>query len=100
MANFSKSTDFTFPLSRCSFDIRDRDAKSAKRWSDETVFGNRAYFIYDKQPGQLAIQHVRDEDTGLYRCRVDFQVAQTRNSIVNLTVIGKFGPGTNYFPVL
>lgn len=76
-------------LSFCSFDIRDRDAKSAKRWSDETVFGNRAYFIFDKQPGQLAIQHVRDEDTGLYRCRVDFQVAQTRNSIVNLTVIGK-----------
>ena len=54
------------------------------------MFGNRAYFIYDKLPGQLAIQHVHDDDTGIYRCRVDFEVAQTRNSIVNLTVIGKW----------
>lgn len=95
------SNSSSYPcLCLCSFDIRDRDAKSAKRWSDETVFGNRAYFIYDKQPGQLAIQHVRDEDTGLYRCRVDFQVAQTRNSIVNLTVIGKCEIQDCVWPVL
>lgn len=70
-------------------DIRDRDAKAAKRWSDETVFSNRAYFLFDKQPGELAVQNIKDPDTGVYRCRVDFKVAQTRNSIVNLTVIGK-----------
>ncbi|XP_055588000.1 protein turtle [Uranotaenia lowii] len=70
-----------------SADTRGRDVTSAKRWSDESVFGNRAYFLFDKQPGELAIQNARETDSGLYRCRVDFIVAQTRNSIVNLTII-------------
>lgn len=70
-------------------DVRERDTKSAKRWSDETVFANRAYFIFEKLPGELAVQSVRESDTGIYRCRVDFKVAQTRNIKVNLTIIGK-----------
>ncbi|KAL1375398.1 hypothetical protein pipiens_000704, partial [Culex pipiens pipiens] len=72
-----------------SADTRGRDVTSAKRWSDETVFGQRAYFLFDKQPGELAVQNAREPDSGVYRCRVDFIVAQTRNSIVNLTIIGK-----------
>lgn len=71
-------------------DIRDRDFKAAKRWSDETVFANRAYFLFEKQPGELAVQNAKDTDTGIYRCRVDFKVAQTRNSKVNLTVIREY----------
>ncbi|CAO1431490.1 unnamed protein product [Diamesa hyperborea] len=70
-----------------SVDIRDRDPNAAKRWSDETVFANRAYFLFDKLPGELAVQNAKDADTGVYRCRVDFKVAQTRNSVVNLTII-------------
>ncbi|XP_055324788.1 protein turtle [Sitodiplosis mosellana] len=70
-----------------SVDIRDRDFKAAKRWSDETVFANRAYFLFEKQPGELAVQNAKESDSGIYRCRVDFKVAQTRNSKVNLTVI-------------
>lgn len=73
-----------------SVDIRDRDFKAAKRWSDETVFANRAYFLFEKQPGELAVQNAKDSDSGVYRCRVDFKVAQTRNSKVNLTIIRKY----------
>ncbi|KAF7998196.1 hypothetical protein HCN44_009594 [Aphidius gifuensis] len=70
-----------------SVDARDRDFGIAERWSDETVFSNRAYFIDDKKPAQLAIDRVHEKDSGVYRCRVDFLIGQTRNSKVNLTVI-------------
>lgn len=71
---------------KCSADIRD---KSAKHWSDESVFSNRAYFLFEKQ-NELAIQNIKDGDSGIYRCRVDFEVGQTRNSKVNLTVIREY----------
>lgn len=70
-------------------DTRERDFKNAERWSDERVFGPRAYFIPNKVPAQLAVDHVQDADEGMYRCRVDFKFAQTRNSKVILTVIGE-----------
>ncbi|KOX80798.1 hypothetical protein WN51_03860 [Melipona quadrifasciata] len=71
-----------------SVDARDRDFGIAERWSDDTVFSNRAYFMPDKKPAELGVDHIREEDAGIYRCRVDFQIGQTRNSKVNLTVIG------------
>jgi hypothetical protein len=51
-------------LSLSSVDIRERDPNAAKRWSDETVFSNRAYFLFDKLPGELAVQNAKDSDTG------------------------------------
>lgn len=72
-----------------SVDARDRDFGIAQRWSDESVFSNRAYFMLDKNPAELGVNPIREEDAGIYRCRVDFQIGQTRNSKVNLTVIGE-----------
>jgi len=72
-----------------SVDARDRSFQQAERWSDENVFGNRAYFHSSVRPALLTIENVVQEDQGVYRCRVDFRVAQTRNSKVNLTIIGK-----------
>ncbi|XP_018339778.1 PREDICTED: nephrin [Trachymyrmex septentrionalis] len=68
-------------------DARNREFGVAERWSDNSVFSNRAYFMLDKQPAQLGVENTREEDAGIYRCRVDFQIGQTRNSKVNLTVI-------------
>jgi hypothetical protein len=28
------------------------------------VFSNRAYFLFDKLPGELAVQNAKDSDTG------------------------------------
>ncbi|XP_059611203.1 protein turtle [Phlebotomus argentipes] len=74
-----------------SVDIRDQNFKGAKRWSDDGVFGNRAHFMFDKDfdhfLGELTVQDAKESDAGLYRCRVDFKIAQTRNSMVNLTII-------------
>ncbi|XP_076637237.1 neural cell adhesion molecule 2 isoform X1 [Colletes latitarsis] len=70
-----------------SVDVRGRDFGIAERWSDDSVFSNRAYFVSDKQPAELVVEHIKEEDAGIYRCRVDFQIGQTRNSKVNLTVI-------------
>nr|XP_023021733.1 hemicentin-1 [Leptinotarsa decemlineata] len=77
--------DFGTPI--YSVDGRERDFSQAERWSDENMFANRAYFMPEKQPAELGVDHIRDSDQGVYRCRVDFKIAQTKNSRVNLTVI-------------
>ncbi|VVC28852.1 Fibronectin type III,Immunoglobulin subtype,Immunoglobulin-like domain,Immunoglobulin-like [Cinara cedri] len=87
----------------------------AERWSDRQVFGERAHFHVNEvgsegdskksketdgdgdqkksivstyYSSELRIDRVSVKDAiHLYRCRVDFRLAQTRNSKVNLTVI-------------
>ncbi|XP_023707814.1 synaptogenesis protein syg-2 isoform X4 [Cryptotermes secundus] len=70
-----------------SVDAREQEFGKAERWSDENVFANRALFMMEKKPAELGVDNIRKEDAGIYRCRVDFKMAQTRNSRVNLTVI-------------
>ncbi|XP_033338976.1 neural cell adhesion molecule 2 [Megalopta genalis] len=70
-----------------SVDARNQDSGKPVKWSNESVFSNRAYFMPDRTPAELGVDDIREEDAGIYRCRVDFQIGQTRNSKVNLTVI-------------
>ena len=90
-----------------SYDLRRSGPEVARHWTDSHVLGGRASFqMAGKQarlrvPGStttqrrkrrrsvLRIRDVAISDRGMYRCRVDFQGAPTRNSKANLTVIGK-----------
>lgn len=70
--------------------MRGRSFAKAGYWSDENVFGGRAYFQTVSKPAALALDGVTLADEGVYRCRVDFKNSPTRNYQVNLTVIGKY----------
>ncbi len=71
-------------------DVRGKDFNRAEKWSDDSVLNNRANFEPDLKPSSLVIDRISEKDAAVYRCRVDFKYAQTRNSKVNLTIIGKF----------
>lgn len=70
-------------------DIRNKyPDPTVSHWKDETV-KNRSQFRMHSEPAILAIDHVSENDAGVYRCRVDFRKSPTRNIRVNLSVIGK-----------
>ena len=71
-----------------SYDAREQAWDRGSRWSDEFQFGDRAYFDLGRGPASLVVEDVRAEEAGVYRCRVDFKSAPTRNTLVNLTLIG------------
>jgi len=65
-------------------------SKAPKRWSDEAVFGGRAYFVFENEPAKLSVEKIQASDAGTYRCRVDFLKAQTYNTRIRLDIISKF----------
>lgn len=77
-------------LSLClRFDTRDKPPHEGKHWADEALFGGRAYFRHNDSPPTLTLNGAKENDDGVYQCRVDFLESPTRNTRVNLTVIGK-----------
>ncbi|CAB4065521.1 unnamed protein product, partial [Lepeophtheirus salmonis] len=70
-----------------SLEVGNDGIATAEVWSDEKCFGSRAQFRPDAFPAVLRVHDIGGSDAGLYRCRVDFTEAQTRNTLINLTVI-------------
>jgi len=64
------------------------DLSLARPWSSPSHFGERATFrTKDRFTSLLTVKDIKGNESGLYRCRVDFRDAQTSNSFVNLRVI-------------
>lgn len=63
--------------------------KTAKTWSSQAGFDERAGFQAGSYPAHLLVNDLQEGDQGVYRCRVDFRYSPTRNALVNLTVVGK-----------
>lgn len=72
-----------------SFDTRNYKIGDASHWSDQTVLNGRGFFEVKAKPAILALEAVKSSDSGIYRCRADFQKTPTKNSKINLTVISK-----------
>lgn len=71
-----------------SYDTRGAHADTPSHWRDEDVLEDRAVFRTLRQPAELIITPVLEKDVGNFRCRVDFKMTPTRNSNVNLEVVG------------
>ena len=81
-----------------SFDARGATVEEGKHWRDEGVLKQRAYFHLlpgstwggPSAPGaHLELFPVKDSDQDSYRCRVDYLLSPTKNTIVNFTVISE-----------
>nr|XP_045602790.1 nephrin-like [Procambarus clarkii] len=70
-----------------SYDMRELLGGEPKHWWDQDLLSSRAYFNAGISPSHLLLQDLAEEDAGVYKCRVDFQRAPTRNTRINLTVV-------------
>lgn len=52
-------------------------------------FTNEKYSFDTSRTPSLVINSLSEDDSGDYRCRIDYKIARTRNYVVRLNVIGK-----------
>lgn len=74
-----------------SIDSRERNVKFGAHSAIASDLGERLFFAIDdnnNKNARLQIKNVQDTDGGVYRCRVDFFNSATRNSRINLTLVG------------
>ncbi|XP_054713711.1 hemicentin-2-like [Uloborus diversus] len=69
-----------------SLDSRRRGLYQAKHAPGQEIMG-RAYLDMSTHPTMLKLEKLKAEDEGEYRCRVDFKIARSRNSLVILEII-------------
>uniref|UniRef100_A0A182T2M9 IGv domain-containing protein n=1 Tax=Anopheles maculatus TaxID=74869 RepID=A0A182T2M9_9DIPT len=67
-----------------------RDIREGSHRSSNSSFDGRTNFYPNRTPAMLEILQTKPTDSGIYRCRVDFHKSPTRNTRVQLTVIGEF----------
>lgn len=72
-----------------SLDSRRRGLYQAKHAPGQEIEG-RAFLDMSTHPTLLKIEKLKAEDEGEYRCRVDFKIARSRNSLVILEIISKY----------
>lgn len=76
-----------------SIDSRERNVKFGTHSAIANDLGERLFFAIDdnnSKNARLQIKNVQDTDGGVYRCRVDFFNSATRNSRINLTLVGMY----------
>lgn len=78
--------DHTTPI--YSADARKTNLRKAHH-SPAGWLAHRAYLKTEVSPSVLQMTPLQEGDEGLYRCRVDFKKARTRNYQVQLGVIRK-----------
>lgn len=76
-----------------SIDSRERNVKFGTHSAIASDLGERLFFAIDdnnSKNARLQIKNVQNNDGGVYRCRVDFFNSATRNSRINLTLVGMY----------
>ena len=71
-----------------SVDLRSRPLGQAKHWADARL-NHRATFV-TTDVTSLLLTNVTDEDSGVYRCRVDFRHSPTRHFRYKLNIVRKW----------
>ncbi|GFY44751.1 transposable element Tcb1 transposase [Trichonephila inaurata madagascariensis] len=72
-----------------TLDARDRRLANATHMRNET-YSDRVHFHVTGDVPYLQMDYLKEEDTGSYFCRVDYQWSATELKRVNLVVVGKY----------